>query len=344
MPKYVANRVGTANTTILSDDGGIFNMFDVYQSSTVGGWVNIPVAGRITIAGGTPHPAPDAEVYVWTSPGSLTLAGAPAVCDYIVVGGGGGGGNANWAGSYNAGGGGGAGGFRTGTVPAFPAGPWPITIGSGGAPPPGGPLTPVKPTGTPGVNGSPTSWYTITSYGGGAGGGGAPGSGFADGIPGGSGGGNGGYGFPVVASGDSVTGTATPAPPQGSPGNGTAPAPAGGGGGAGGIAPTLRNGGPGLSGFSGSPNIPPAYGTPEPTAGRWFSGGGGAGYGPTGAPGSGGAGGGGTGGGVNSEGGAASGHGGGGGGAGRDSPGVPSPTKNRGGTGSPGIVILRFPY
>jgi hypothetical protein len=80
-------------------------------------------------------------------------------CDYIVVAGGGGGGGAT-------GGGGGAGGFFSATGASFAATSYPITIGGGGA---GGNYNNGS-GGSRGVNGSNSSFNSITRSGGGGGG------------------------------------------------------------------------------------------------------------------------------------------------------------------------------
>lgn len=151
------------------------------------------------------------------------------------------------------------------------------------------------------------------------------GGGSSTGSPSGSGGGA--YGYPGPTS-------------QGYPGgNGPTTDGAGGGGGAGAggqdaPSPTASGaGGIGVVAFSGDTGIPPSYGTPGPTTGRWFAGGGGGGGRNNGSGGTGGSGGGGTGSGDGSTGGngtANTGGGGGGGGGGA----------HHGGGGAGGVLVL----
>jgi hypothetical protein len=255
----------------------IFGNFGSILISATGGTITTPGNGY--------------KYHFFTSSGDFIVSsvGDSNSVDYLVVAGGGGGGDI-------LSGGGGAGGFRTGSTPVSVQ-TYVVTVGGGGAQ---SPLT----------NGSISSFSTIQSEGGGRGGGGTNG----DGTPGGSGGGAGYWeGSPNVGgNGNRVAGTSTPVPNQGNPGGGGGRIPGvsgtgGGGGGAGGagqsadpLSPIGKggDGGVGLAAFSGDTGIPPAYGTPGPTAGRWFAGGGGGGPDDRspgdGPPASGGAGGGGT--------------------------------------------------
>jgi len=185
---------------------------------------------------------------------------------YLVVAGGAGGGT-------NYGGGGGAGGYRTLASKTFTitAGTsYPITVGAGGggAPTPSGPET--------GANGSNSVFSTITSTGGG---GGVGGGSCGPASPGGSGGGGGRT--PSGSYTQQGDGNTPPvSPPQGFPGaDSSIPSGTGGGGGGASV-----KGGPGRGGGTGETtaimgSIPqaPSYGTPGPSPGRYFSGGG-AGY------------------------------------------------------------------
>ena len=200
----------------------------------------------------------------------------PAHVEYLVVAGGGGG--AGWSGQ-NAGGAGGAGGFRT-NVPgpplaapatAFPvsATTYPITVGGGGS----------AGVTNPGVSGTNSNFGPITSDGGGWGGyaGGAPG--------GGNSGGSGGSG--AAPSSNVHDGNAPPkSPPQGNPSghsNSNSSRASGGGGGAGGAGENATGSFPGgtagngglaaVCNIAGADNV--NFGTPGPTPGRWFAGGGG---------------------------------------------------------------------
>lgn len=177
----------------------------------------------VAATGGTVTTVGDYKIHTFTSSGTFTVtdAGTPAgsdVVDYWVLAGGGtGGGRGN-----RGGGGGGAGGWRE-SVPspaAWTASPkaasggglpvsitsYPITVGAGGASSGGE---------ADGNQGSPSTFSTITSAGGGLGGsGGGVGT---NGSPGGSGGGNSGY-----DGGGQRAGNDPPvSPPQGNP-SGTA--------------------------------------------------------------------------------------------------------------------------
>lgn len=145
-----------------------------------------------------------------------------------------------------------------------------------------------------GVKGSDSTAFGFTAVGGGAGGA-YPGGG------GGAGGSGGGGGGPSAVGG---AGENYPGPTQqgfpGGQGSGTYVGGGGGGAGAVGGDGTPTANGPGGDGkvlLDSAPgdyrtNIPPSYGTPGPTPGRWVAGGGGAGSGSTPTRGTGGAGGG----------------------------------------------------
>jgi len=311
-----------------------------------------PTAQYVTATGGTITTSGDFKIHTFTGPGTFCVSSAgnatgSNTVSYAVVAGGGGGG-------AEEGGGGGAGGYReskaaTDSYTASPlnatSGPtynlpvsatgFPITVGSGGA----GQVAPSS----PGSNGNPSTFSSITSAGGGRGGGqDAP----LAGQPGGSGGGGHGDGDGNNQPGG--TGNTPPvSPAQGTNGGagagrtGTTNEGAGGGGGATGPGSnglTSPNpggtGGPGGAGATSSIN-----GTPTARAG----GGGGAATTPNGVIGTGGAGGGGDGtksnpstagaGTVNTGGG-----GGGGGGNGGAGP------ASKGGAGGSGIVIIRYKF
>jgi len=281
----------------------------------------------------------DFKIHTFTGPGTFTVnstgnpAGSDSV-DYIVVAGGGG----------STQGGGGAGGFREGLNPGsytasplatsalpVPATAYPITVGAGG---PGGLHLPPANVNLA-SNGSPSTFSSITSTGGGKGEA-SPGGSCTAGQPGGSGGG-GSY----LSNGSVIyTGNTPPvSPPQGNPGGyGQQPGGRGAGGGGGatsaGANASASVNGPGGNGATSSINN-----TPTARAG----GGGGGNYGTsntqsTGGPGGGGAGatpGGGSGsaGTVNT--------GGGGGGATGTSNNDPNQS---GGAGGSGIVIIRYKF
>ena len=241
---------------------------------------------------------------IYTAPGYLNVNRGGSV-DLLLVGGGGGGGQGEFAppSTHYSGGGGGAGGYFQDFNFTLPIGEYDISIGDGGA-------VASKPTGgQSGINrnGSPgTPSYisgpgitTIIAYGGGGGGGSydfynpPPTTYIAgNGSDGGSGGGCSatppgvvfGQGNRTTASAP-TTGSPIPAYLQGSgavqgyPGfGGDHPfLQSGGGGGAGaaGVGGPYHNGGDGRAAWTNDDGIPPSYGTPGPTPGRWFAGGGG---------------------------------------------------------------------
>ena len=290
-------------------------------------------------AGTALEPGNGYKYHIFTSPGNFVIASGGGAVEYVLVGGGGGGGN-NTGGNLGAGGGG-AGGYLEGTSSPLSVSTYPVVIG------PGGPSD-----NTVGVD---STALGLTAYGGGKGVTHGPGT------PGGSGGGSfysgsGGYGLnpstpsPIITS--DFPGESHPyAVTQGYPGGPGAPSPGStcpgsGGGGAGAAGQESypgggdgSNGGVGRAAFSGDTGIPPSYGTPGPSAGRWFAGGGGGGV-PPAAPSSsanGGAGGGGGGSGTNGASVAGTTNTGGGGGAGA----YAAPTNDGSGGGS-GIVIIRY--
>ena len=300
------------------------------------------IPGTVAASGGTEYtPGNGYKYHVFTSNQNIQVTDVgPGFVDFLLVGGGGGGGPNS--GSNLGGGGGGAGGFLE-TTASISVATYPIVIGNGGA------VT---------TEGNPSTAFGKTAYGGGKGVASSPGT------AGGSGGG-GAYGG---TGGDGLN-PATPAPVvsssfpaeshpyafvQGYPGGPGSSSPgsecpgAGGGGASaagqeahpmiGGV--TASRGGDGRAAWSGDTGIPGSYGTPGPSAGRWFAGGGGGGIpAPGGLPapsGGGGAGGGGKGSGPTaSEAGTANTGGGGGAGA-------YNSTTTAGKAGGSGICIVRY--
>lgn len=289
--------------------------------------------GTFTATGGTTsEPGNGYKYHFFTSsstPGFEALVGQETI-EYLIIGGGGGGGSTP---DFIGCGGGGAGGFRTGSLLVSP-GAYPIVIGAGGA-------AQATTKGLSGLDSSITFPSPLVAAGGGGGGGRSSSS-----DVGGSGGGASGYDPPFTGSAGNQYSPRSPlfpapAPGQGNPGGNGQPDPirSGGGGGgagaAGGNSIPTGGGGPGgngLSAFTADTGIPPSYGTPGPTPGRWFSGGGGGGVSPPGggSVGTGGAGGGGAGGSV-----AGTVNTGGGGGGANNS--------GTGGAGGSGIIIIRYP-
>ena len=227
---------GVAADVTLNVDGQAATF--VYVDSTKG-WINVQNAEDtefgadfIVATGGTITNTPTCRIHTFTGPGTfeITALGAPAnnkLAYMVVAGGGGSGGNAY---HIQGGGGGGAGGFREGRdnpITPYTASPlvttalcasvasFPVTVGAGGGGGKGyGPSLPGSPTAGAG---SPSTFSSITSAGGGYGG--QPNSSPApativQGGDGGSGGGTGGNN-----SGAGGVGNTPPvSPPQGSNG------------------------------------------------------------------------------------------------------------------------------
>ena len=269
-----SNIEGTGANAVISANRDSITL--VYIDSTQG-W--LPVSDNtgstlspfVSATGGTVLTCGNFKTHVFTSSGCFTVtnAGSPLgsnTVEYLVVAAGGGGGN----------GGGGGGGFRQNYPSPVTAGlpvaatTYPITIGAGANQ----------------TKGTPSVFSSITSAGGGNGGHYAyplscqpQGSG----SPGGSGGGAVQFpGGPI--SGSAGSGNTPPvSPPQGNNGGpggpGTPIFTSGSGGGAGGSGSAGSSSG--ATGAVGSAiadaffgPTAPSYGTPGPSAGRWFSGGG----------------------------------------------------------------------
>jgi hypothetical protein len=358
-----SNIDGTAEDAQLIIEGLAVTL--VYADATKG-WLYTDSASKsdvvfpafITATGGTITTVDtNFKVHTFTGPGTFTVcsvgnaAGSNTV-DYLVVAGGGGSGG-------DGGGGGGAGGFRVsnsiGGIPAPSMTPlanptglpvtatgYPVVVGAGGAGAAGG----NAPAGgaAKGSDSVFSGSSTITSTGGGQTGCYTGSSGPGVGFPGGSGGG----GSRHLGTNAGGTGNTPPvSPPQGNPGGTSQPptssSAAGGGAGAAGVTVTApgsptQDGGVGT--FVATTFAPACVGTPGPSAGRWFAGGGAAGGNAPGTtPSTGGAGGGGNA--INSENTSQCGTagttntGGGAGGGGNDSAGK---------TGGSGIVIIRYKF
>tara|TARA_R100001594_G_scaffold2116_5_gene8606 strand:+ start:267 stop:1709 length:1443 start_codon:yes stop_codon:yes gene_type:complete len=234
------------------------------------------------------------KIHTFTNPGTLTVscAGNPAgsnTLDYLVVAGGGGSGG-------DGGGGGGAGGFRlsnsVGGIPGPDMSPlanptglpvtvtgYPVVVGGGGAGAAGGNAPPGG--AAKGTDSVFTGSSTITSTGGGQTGCYSGGSGPGVGFPGGSGGGGSRHSGCNNAGGAGNTPPVSPS--QGNNGGQAhnTTSSSGGGGGAGAAACTVTGPGPTQDGgdgtFVATTFAVACAGTPGPSAGRWFAGGGAAG-------------------------------------------------------------------
>jgi len=315
----------------------------VYQNESNVADLGLPLF--ISATGGTITTSGNFKIHTFTGDGSFVVSqlgnsptvptGGPSNVDYLVVAGGG-------TGGPDRAGGGGGGGYRT-TFPSpgcnagsFPisATTYPITVGAGGGPSPGGACNVGR--------GNNSVFSTITSTGGGGGNSG----GTTAGSPGGSGqGGMGGH-CAVGPQAPAGSGNSPPvSPPQGNNGgNGyshpTYQGAGGGGGGAGGVGTSAANGFTGGAGGPGATNS--ITGSPVVYAG---GGGGGttrnspAGSGPGGAGGPGGGGKGGGNDGVRVAGTANTGGGGGGGGVH-----FFNFCNGDGALGGKGIVVIRYKY
>ena len=218
--------------------------------------------------------------HFFTSSGSLVCTGNPTNSfDYIVIAGGGAGGGRQS--NRSSGGGGGAGGYREATGVSVDIGTYPVVVGAGGGAFPA--VSPPSPAADfAGADGSPSTLSLSTPVVA-AGGGGGGGFSMA-GRNGGSGGGGGETPAPNGTMAGGSGNTPPVSPSQGNSGGSGGNYPGGcgaGGGGAGAagssISPNSANGdgGVGKAAFSGDTGIPPSYGTPGPSTGRWFAGGGG---------------------------------------------------------------------
>ena len=332
MPKHYRNIIGITSSNPYNarkEKKGVVSLHDLTLDSS----------NELTFSasGGTKVPSGSNTYHFFTSPDTFDVtydgSGSKDI-EILVIGGGAAGGSS----PNNSAGGGGAGGFVEGPITVDQSS-YVVTIGAGGA---SGAMS-----GRPGADsyfGPPSPPGGITALGGG-GGGGQSSTPAAE--PGGSGGGG---AFPG-SSDNSGTGD-QPGQSHGisgvsnfgnkggrtfSPGS----AQGAGGGGAGGAAsntnpsPNMATaGGAAKVALSGDSGIPPSYGTPGPSPGRWFAGGGGAdGYTAHTNGGGGGAGNAGT----NSDADANTGSGGGG-----NAPGGPAGGPGTGGTGGSGIVIIKY--
>jgi len=293
-----SNINGGAFNTCLSTESQSVTL--IYVDGTKG-WQDIHdstsnVTGQpnfVSATGGTETTSGDFKIHTFTGDGSFVVTQGKVASNnkvsYVVVAGGGGGGS-------NHGGGGGAGGFREGKVSTDPytASPlaatpcsslpvstqsYPIVVGGGG----NGATVPSPYTGA--TNGSPSTFSSITSTGGGRGGTRHDGSnpGYQNGQPGGSGGGGGGETATPSGSGGSGN-TPSVSPPQGNNGASMAsPYCGGGGGGATSAGTNIGGGSAGGAGGNGAGTaINTAVGTPGPSGSlKYFAGGGGAGRNPS---------------------------------------------------------------
>ena len=361
MARNGSNMDGTAGNTNLDTDG--LSVTFVFMDSTKGwSFINEDTTSQaaaqfVAATGGTVATCGNFKIHTFTGPGTFCVscagnAGGSNTVSYMVIAGGGGGGGV--VASNVGGGGGGAGGYREGLglndsytgsplraptgIPVTATG-FPIVVGAGGA---GGP----SPAGTPGANGSVSSFSTISSAGGGFGGGGnspPPTPNLYGGNPGGSGG---GASFSPGVKGNGNDPSVSP--PQGNNGGCATCSPyrgAGAGGGATAVggesagtgppspSPTAFLGALGGAGATTSINGTPTARASGGSGGAFMS----SGATPSATPGGGGAGGPGNGG-NGTAGTTNTGGGGGGGGSGNPGPG------GTGGTGGSGIVIIRYKF
>jgi hypothetical protein len=328
---------GETTNAVISINGQVYTLVYVDATEgwkTVGQTFNqIPVPAFVAATGGTVTTCGNFKIHTFTGPGTFTVSSAGNASgsnsvEYLVLAGGGGGGSGGY--SSTTGGGGGAGGFRQNFPSPTSAGlpvtatAYPISVGGGGA---GGPAV----LGQRGVSGSNSIFSTITS----AGGGGA-GTYQNSGLSGGSGGGGGAFAPTGIAGGAGNTPPVSPS--QGNDGgpttttsqNSTVAGGGGGGAGAVGTTGTSNTGGPGGAGTA----------TSISGSSVTYAGGGGGGANTTAGSGGssiGGAGGQGAAAGSNAS--PANRGSGGGGGSATSSPGCYA-----GGSGSSGIVIVRYKF
>ena len=157
MSKLNANSIELGSLTTTQRNAGVSTALGtlIYNSTTSSfegygpqGWKNVKTVESFTATGGTEFTYDGNKIHVFTGDGTFTASGSPGTVEYVVIAGGGGGHNQR-------GGGGGAGGYRTGNSFPVSPGPYPITVGAGGANT---------------SNGSDSIFSTITSTGGGTGG------------------------------------------------------------------------------------------------------------------------------------------------------------------------------
>ena len=220
---HIISANGATVTLVYVDDTRGWKVVDVGNNSTL-----VPPAAFTAATGGTVTCSGDYKIHTFTGPGTFCVSavgngpinpsGGPNTASYFVVAGGGG---AGIGGPGDGAGGGGGGGVREGRdiTPSYTASPlvapvgltltaspFTITVGSGGA----------GSTGTfcGGTTGSPSTFSTITSSGGG--GAGKTNATPNVGLPGGSGGGGAGGGGGGSAGGTGITPPVSP--PQGNNG------------------------------------------------------------------------------------------------------------------------------
>lgn len=287
MTKFVGNNVGYAATSY--NDSGLYNVvqhFFLRSKRKWGPFASGSASGTDVDTITVQNEGRDIKYHIFKSPGTLDIT-APGEVSYTVIAGGGAGGQGFAYYTDTSGGGGGAGGMRSGSV-TLDTGTYTVTVGSGGV------GSPIPLNGDPSSISGPSNFTTITSAGGGRGGRWNPpplNTPTYHRQPGGSGGG--GFGIDPGDYGTGAYGNDPYVdPPQGNPGGNGEPYGGGGGGGSGqsgrvgnssfnSKSPVeAMNGGIGrVFGIYNFDSLPTSYGTPGPTSGRWFAGGGGGGSG-----------------------------------------------------------------
>ena len=257
---YIGFATDQSGYTFKSSLGGIATLFDL----------NLDISTQIITTGGTILTPGDGKKYhVFTGTGVFSSSQIISNASIMLIGGGG-------AGGGRIGGGGGAGGYLLIPTASIPSGSNTVTIGGGGEP-----VTVTFPN-SASVRASDSTFLSYRAYGGGGGSSDNGGSATTGGSGGGgaaNAGSTGAVGLnpatpaPIIAS-DFPLETHPYAFTQGNSGGPNTPS-SGGGGGAGG-AGTAGGVGAGGVGVAAGLTLPPAYGTPGPTPGRWFAGGGGA--------------------------------------------------------------------
>ena len=353
-----SNKIGGVNADVLLQTEGQSVTF-VFVDSTQG-WINTMDSTSneratefITATGGTITTCGNDKIHTFTGPGTFTVnqvhpCAANNLVSYVVVGGGGAGGTDSAA---TSGGGGGAGGYRETKSPVTPytaspldgyptpgnritvtATAFPITVGGGATalPVTNDPCGSFK-------NGSPSTFSSITSAGGGGGASNRNGSPSPSRIAGSGGSGGGASYYRPSCNGSGNTPPVTPA--QGTNGGTAGPSPAYSSGGGGGASAVGGNGSSSKGGDGGAGVSSEITGSSVARSG----GGGGASWedGPASSQGAGGTGGGGDGGPDGGNAGVAGTDNTGGGGGGASGA---SGEGNLGGNGGSGVVIIRYKF
>ena len=121
MGRFIGNRFGSIAPVVADDPAvsAVYTMSDQYYIKQDGGWI-VPMTAT---GGSKSNPSPTIAKHVFTATGPFTVDSGSGTITYLLLSGGGGG----------SAGGGGGGGIKYGTMPAVQPGPYPVTVGTGGA-------------------------------------------------------------------------------------------------------------------------------------------------------------------------------------------------------------------